>query len=412
MAAVDLVSSTLRYYLRQAYGPLWQLVHRGATKRLKEDLRAILASHASARDIVVFLPSVPWHLPLFQRPQQLALAMARQGCLVFYCEPFRSSSYPMGFHEVHEGLFLARLPLDVLGNIQSPVVFSLVYNVRLLRHFMAARVVYEYIDELGVFPGPRARLEREHAQIVKSASVVVATSLRLFQRVATARPDALLCPNGVDYAFIRAAVSTAGAIPLDFRQVVDGAQAVIGYYGAMAEWFDYELLKRAASMRPQYQFVLIGPDYDGTVANSGLDECANVHWLGPRPYLQLPQYLKHFDVAIIPFRLNEITHSTSPLKLFEYMAAGKPVVATPMHECTRYDGVLTARGPREFADAIDDALRLRRDPSYLSLIDRVARENTWDRRAAMLLEAGRGGTQAGKRGLAWRREGWVRGPQS
>ena len=111
----------------------------------------------------------------------------------------------------------------------------------------------------------------------------------------------------------------------------------------------------------------------------------NVHWLGRKKYIQLPTYLAHFTAAIIPFKLEELTHATSPLKLFEYMAGGKPVVATPMAESTRFPGVLTAAVPVEFAEQLDVAIMLRQDSEYLALIDGIARENTWKARADTLL---------------------------
>src|SRR5205823_3980007 len=99
------------------------------------------------------------------------------------------------------------------------------------------------------------------------------------------------------------------------------------------------------------------------------------------------RYLRHFDVATIPFVLNDITHATSPLKLFEYMAGHKPVVITAMHESMRYPGVLVANDAGTFAARLDEALRLGRDAGYRERIDRVARANTWDCRARQLLEA-------------------------
>ena len=162
---------------------------------------------------------------------------------------------------------------------------------------------------------------------------------------------------------------------------------MIGYYGALARWFDYPLVEAVATSRPDLVFILIGLDYDGSLKASGLLNLPNVHWLGLRNYSDLPRYLHSFDVAMIPFELNTITHATSPLKLFEYLAGGKPVVVTPMQESLRYEGVLVASNPGEFSRQLDRALELRSSPDYLALIDRVARENTWEVRARHILEA-------------------------
>ena len=139
-----------------------------------------------------------------------------------------------------------------------------------------------------------------------------------------------------------------------------------------------------ARQREDLSFVVMGPDYDGTMHPSFLD-LPNLDWLGVKPYEALPGYLAYFDVAMIPFLLNEITHATSPLKLFEYMAGGKPVVVTPMHESTRYDGVLVADTPSAFSERIDQALRLRDDATYLHQIDQMALNSTWQARAEQIL---------------------------
>lgn len=197
----------------------------------------------------------------------------------------------------------------------------------------------------------------------------------------------MLCLNGVDYTFIRSTIEAAPQRPEDLARLLRPCAPVIGYYGALAEWFDYELVRRAAMQRPEYEFVLIGPDYDGSLPKSGILNEKNIHWIGVRHYSQLPRYLKSFDVATIPFKLNDITHSTSPVKLFEYLAAQKLVVTTAMDESVRFEGVMIAKDTTDFVQQLDAALKLQADSNYLSLIDRMARENTWDVRARQILDA-------------------------
>jgi hypothetical protein len=162
---------------------------------------------------------------------------------------------------------------------------------------------------------------------------------------------------------------------------------VIGYYGAIARWFDHGLLRNVAKRRRDLRFLLIGVEWDGTLSNSKLLREPNVTYLGPVAYGELPNYLSLFDVAVIPFVLNDLTHATSPLKLFEYMAGGKPVVVTPMRECVQYPGVLVGKTEEDFATKLDIALELAADRQYLALIDGVARQNTWETRAKLILDS-------------------------
>jgi hypothetical protein len=316
----------------------------------------------------------------------MAKAYAQQGCLVIYCNPDYARS-PEGFQNIGTNLYCCRVDIEIMKEILSPLVVVFSYNKQWLSSFIHPRVIYEYIDELVVFQKDIHQLTAYHEELLQTASLVVATAQKLLEQVKPIRPDALLNPNGVDYEHFQATRYPATfAVPSDLQPVLAEGKPVIGYYGALAHWFDYELLAAVSNFRPDWNFILIGPDYDGSLTRSRLLEQANVRWLGVRDYDYLPRYLRCFDVASIPFKVNDITCSTSPLKLFEYMAGGKPVVITPMSESMRTEGVLVADGPEQFIQKVEEALNLRHDADYLALIDRVARENTWNNRAASILE--------------------------
>jgi glycosyltransferase involved in cell wall biosynthesis len=168
---------------------------------------------------------------------------------------------------------------------------------------------------------------------------------------------------------------------------VENGRPIAGYYGALAKWFDYRLLKSVAVLLPNWYFILIGLDYDGSVNRSRVLEYPNILWLGSKPYEKIPSYLKYFDVATIPFRLNEITHATSPLKLYEYMAAGKPIVTTAMNECQKYPPVLIAKDANDFALKLENSLSMRSDQAYQNSLCEWAEKNTWEQRAAQILSA-------------------------
>lgn len=338
---------------------------------------------------IIFLPSICWDIPLFQRPQQLAGAFANLGYLVFYCEPAYSKC-PPGVFKLSERLYDCMVDLRSFKNVEKPISIVFSYNLGSLRFLRSPQIVYEYIDELSIFPGNYEDNVHNHQFLLKSAKVVVATAQSLYEQVIEHRPDALLCPNGVNYNhFTSGKESSNTTVPEDLQPILAQGGPIISYYGALAPWFDYALVSEIARMRPNWNIVLIGPEYENRhdLLESRILALPNIFWLGAKDYSLLPNYIWHFDVMMIPFVLSDLTHSTSPLKLFEYMASGKPVVVTPMRECMRYPGVLSASNSTEFTERIEDALRLRNDPKYLQIIDQVARENTWDQRVQQILQA-------------------------
>src|SRR6202008_155375 len=148
-------------------------------------------------------------------------------------------------------------------------------------------------------------------------------------------------------------------------------------YGALARWFDAPLLDAVARENPDWRFVLIGQELDQSLAGEPLLQRENVRWLGPRDYETLPGYLASFDVATIPFRINPITLSTSPLKLFEYFAAGKAVVTTPMPECEAFPGVEIAADASAFSSALKRARERGKDSGFRERLRALGRANSW-----------------------------------
>lgn len=354
---------------------------------LQSRLNAILQQYNTARPIIIFAPGLDWHKHIFQRPQHLASALAKQGALVFYLQPDpQPGDEP--FQAIQPNLYVCHTPVELFWSLQKPFVYLLTWNRDYAASFNRPRIIYDYLDDLEVMEDHNpARLQQEHKQLLRRASLVLTTATRLYDKVKPLRQDMLLCPNGVTLEhFAPGKISTGQPPPVDLQAVMATGRPVIGYYGALARWFDYELLGWLLQNRPDLSFLLIGPDYDKTLP-AALLEYPNLFWLDAKPYAELPRYLAYFDAAIIPFRVNQITHATSPLKLFEYMAAGKPVVITPMQESLRYPGVLAAEGPQAFSQQIDRALQLKDDPQYLSQIATVAQENTWEARARQILAA-------------------------
>ena len=357
-----------------------------AAQPYRAELHTILAAHRDARQVIIFPPSLDWNVQLFQRPQQLALALAEQGALIFYMHP-KTVPDVDPFEQFQPRLYLCNVPVETFALLDSPLIYLLTWNRTYATAFRSPRVIYDYVDDILVFDGNYAQMLRDHQRLVQDAHLVLTTAAPLYHATKNLRPDALLCPNGVDYShFAVAREKGAAAPPTDMEPILERGNPIVGYYGALAEWFDYALVMEVARQRPDISFVIIGPDYDGTMPPSFLD-LPNLDWLDVKPYKALPGYLAYFDVAVIPFVVNEITHAVSPLKLFEYMAGGKPVIITPMQESMRYKGVLVADTPAAFSERINQALDLGEDEIYLQEIDQMAQASAWQARAEQILSA-------------------------
>ncbi len=367
------------------YKPL-RMTYSFRYRAFRKVIQEIIPPHASESPLVIFPPSLDWHSQLFQRPQQLALALARQGATVFYIQPVKSYQQT-GVQRYQERLYLCDLPTGSFWFLENPIIYLLTWNAKYMTAFDKPRVIYDYVDELGAFEGNRNQMERQHALLLQRADWVLATAERLYQSALPVRPGVLLCPNGADYDFITDALERTATPPADLQPILSLEKSVVGYYGALAHWFDFELIKTVAVARSDLSFVLIGPDIDASLQKSRALQLPNIHWLGVKAYAEIPQYLRYFDAAMIPFCLNDVTHATSPLKLFEYMAGGKPVVITAMAESMRYPGVIVAYDTEDFSRKLDQALLLKSDPEYLATIDQIARMNTWNKRALQVLDA-------------------------
>lgn len=351
-------------------------------------LAEILEKPSGAGAIVVFAPGIHWDVELFQRPQQMALAFARRGYSVLYQVDEQYRGDLTGYRQVAEGIYEGYPTPDdyrTLTGIKSPLFLSYVYNFAWGSHLDNPVTVYEHIDHLEVFEHVHKKedLAEWHARGLAEADIVVGSAGDLVTEISDERPDALLVPNGVAAGHFQKATP----LPSDLGDLVETDTPVVGYYGALAEWFDYELVRGVAERMPDHAFVLIGPDYDGTMAASGLADVSNIHWLGTKPYSELPGYLQRFNVATIPFKISDVTHAVSPLKLFEYMAGGKPIVTTPLRECASYDDVILADGVEDWVEMIQTARELGADPIFRHKLKNTATANTWDVRVEDIITA-------------------------
>jgi hypothetical protein len=350
-------------------------------------LQRIVANHQAARGVIVYPPTIEWGIHLFQRPHQLARIFSSLGYLYFFCSTYPHTWDPMGFKRIADNLYLCTASLEVFKQLRRPAVWIGRGDLeRYLVNFTDPFVIYDFIDDLEVFAVCGPALYTGHDRLLETADLCIATATKLVEEIKPRRPDTIFSPNAGDYDFFKIArYKDRLACPEDMKPIIQSGKPVIGYYGSLAEWVDYEMIRYAAQQRPNWHLVLVGFDYDGSFKTSNLASLPNVSYLGSKEYQTLNGYLAYFDVATIPFKINTITLATSPVKLFEYMAGCKPIVSTGLTECRLYPGVLIAEGKEDFVAKVEQALQLRDDEPYLQLLDKTAFENSWEVRARQII---------------------------
>lgn len=203
-------------------------------------------------------------------------------------------------------------------------------------------VVYHCVDEFAKFTGAeKAGIAEMEQRLLKKADVVFVSSSALYETKRRDNPDTFLVTHGVDYDHFKKACLPATAVPDDCAKL---PHPVIGFFGLIADWVDLTIVRYLATGRPEWSLLLIGEIQTDV---SILRDLPNVHILGRRDYQTLPGYCKAFDVAILPFIVNDLTLAANPLKMREYLAAGLPVVATPLPEVRKLDGLLRTAGTQE-----------------------------------------------------------------
>jgi glycosyltransferase involved in cell wall biosynthesis len=245
--------------------------------------------------------------------------------------------------------------------------------------------VYDVVDDYAEQVGPDARRRRFVAAADEAAAlrsqVVFATTTGLYERQLQRNPETHLVRNGADFAHFS---HTNGTAP----QVRSVAAPVVGFAGNLtAEKVDFDLLEAVARTRSDWSLVLVGPPAED--ARGRLDRLGaldNVHVLGFVPYDELPAYVSGFSVGVIPYRATAYTRNCSPLKVFEYLAAGKAVVASGVPELGGMEpDVNLAEGPEAFAAAIESALAVT-SPEAVARRRATAEKNTWETRTERLLD--------------------------
>lgn len=250
----------------------------------------------------------------------------------------------------------------------------------LLDAFPAEKVVYYCVDEYSQFTGYDSRqVLRDEAELAGRADLLVTTSTPLHQAKSSLNPNSILVPHGVDHAHFSKALSPSLSIPPELAAI---PRPRLGFFGLIRDWVNLPLLAAAAVARPDWHFVLLG---DAAVDLAPYRNIPNLHFLGRRPYADLPAYCKGFDIGLIPFVTNDLTHAVNPIKLREYLAAGLPVISTPMPEVEQLGDLVTVvQTPQEFIEAARHLLQS--DPADRARRSDAMRCMTWPARLEQICD--------------------------
>lgn len=356
--------------------------------------------------IIVWRSSIGYTIPLFQRPQHLVNMFAKNKCLVFF-EVTKLTDKTDFIDKLDDNLYLvnydikgfAKLFNQKLRMIRKPkylftastcwdlsekVVMSYVKN--------GFKFIYDYLDELSPALAGTDKLPYNvsviHNYVINNieSCYVICTADRLYEDMVKKRgsnKNIVFACNGVRLEHFKN-LNKKVNLSKDFLKIVGEKKPIIGYYGALATWFDYDLICELAEKRKNYNIVLIGSKYDTSIDNSNISNYKNIHFIGPKKYEELPYYATHFDVATLPFLLNDITASTSPIKVFEYMALSLPIVTTDILECRKYDSINIAHSNEEFISLIDKMINIT-DKNYFKCLKEDAHNNTWESKAKTII---------------------------
>jgi len=340
---------------------------------------------------LVAFPAIEWTFR-YQRPQQLLSRFARDGHRVFYVSPrFRPRGEPWELTPRAENVFEVSLRAprrNVYRDEPGPAATgSVLASLDRFRRDLslssaaalvqlpfwgpiarrAARdaawpLVYDCIDLHGGFSTNVAAMVDHERALLEGADLVTATSEALRVRAAKLNPRVRIVRNAADFERFASAPHIRRARP------------VVGYHGAIADWFDVPLVEEIARRCPDIDFLLVGSTYGADVRRLGSLE--NVRCVGERPYSEIPGWVGRFDVAIIPFRRTDLTEATNPVKAYEVFASGSPLVSVPLPELETFEGLVRfASDASGFEKEIRAALA--EAPGGTDARKEFARRHTW-----------------------------------
>jgi glycosyltransferase involved in cell wall biosynthesis len=360
----------------------------------------IMRRLARAGNRVVFVNSISMGLPDIKSPDFFGkikrklksfakfARRAEDGIIVVtpIVTPFYSSKVGRAINRL---LLIAQFKLlSLIFKLRNPILWVAIPTAReIIGHLQESAVIYQVSDKYVANQMDHATagniIAEMHEELLQRADLIYYSGRKLFEEETAARPDiakkAKLLEQAVDFEHFASATSQTWQEPNDIAAI---PHPRLGYFGAIETWLlDQQMIRYISEKRPDWHWVLLGLK----AARLEIEDLPNVHYLGSKPYAQMPQYAASFDVCVLPWVTdNEFVSYGSAIKVREYLATGKPVVITPLYEYEKWGEVLRiARGYDDFIAKIEDALQ-NDDEAKRSARQAAVKESTWDARTEMV----------------------------
>ena len=342
-------------------------------------------------DMIVFC-HLRWQF-VYQRPQHLISRMSKSFKVLMVEEPIgfgEGEEFTAIISEINPNLHIMQPKVRCIEDI-SKVLPKYVANTfvavgwfysaafsPILNSMGFGTVVYDCMDELSLFKGAPQSLIDQEKYLLQRAAIVFTGGKSLYDSKEKMHDNVFCFPSSVDENHFAQALNEI-SIPSDIAHI---KKPIVGYFGVIDERINLDLLKTAAERLSEFSFVMIGPL--AKIEDSDLPRLPNIHYLGMKSYNELPAYLKAFDVAMMPFALNDSTKYISPTKTLEYMAAGKPIISTRIKDVERdYSRCVT------IIDSVDEfcsALVYMNENSFTQVVDysEILANTSWDSTASKM----------------------------
>lgn len=260
-------------------------------------------------------------------------------------------------------------------------------SVPFVEHISNKKIWYHVLDQLDIFSLYDDSYLAMHNWMVQHSDWVSYVAKPLLKCL-EGREDTIYLPNACHAEEL---ISTsAGEVPEDMKSIMATGHPIIGYFGWIAEWMDYDLLEKVVKKRPNYEFVMIGPmDETKDIVSKGVErlkQYPNIHFLGRKKYEDLPAYARRFQVGTVPFLINEMMNCVSPIKFYEYCAYGIPTITSYMPEMESYscEFVRCYHTENEYMQLLDEFVGDQVQAAAQKEAPLLALKNTWKARAKLI----------------------------